>query len=249
MKTSVMLMAGILTVALAGSAQAASTMFAVQDTTGTVDKMVVQDNGYIGIGTPTPSAPIHVITSGNSVISAGFNYTFTNTGTLSALKAPNFSFYRANDAAATGTKNPNDATLPRANDDLGSLTFGALVSGSGVNMAKIVVKSEGTPTLTSLPGYIMFYTAHDNAGASALSEKFRVSALGNVIVPAVTTNTGGGNLMIGEPITTIPISKLHVNGLTYYASNAAAVTGLGIGGFYRCGGTSDATADVVCVAH
>jgi len=58
MKKIVLLMAGVLAVALAGSAQAA-TMFAVQDS-GANDKMVVDSSGRIGIGSTVPQASIHI---------------------------------------------------------------------------------------------------------------------------------------------------------------------------------------------
>lgn len=257
MKKRVILMAGLLAMALAGQAQAAglctTCAFAVQDATGTNDLLVVSNAvsapGWIGIGTPTPLAPVHVVTSGNSVTSAGFNYTFTNTGTLSPIKAPNFTFYRSNGVGATGTPNPNDATLPRANDTLGSITFGTIAGGFGSNMITIGAKAEGTPTVNSQPGYTYISTVHDVAGAGSLTEKFRLTSLGNVIIPTVTTNTGGGNLIINEAVTATSKSKLHVNGLVYYANNAAAVLGtLAVGDFYRCG-ASDATADTVCVVH
>lgn len=60
MKKTVLLMAGVLAVALAGSAQAA-TMFAVQNASA-VDKFVVQDDGKVGVGTATPGGgSLHVV--------------------------------------------------------------------------------------------------------------------------------------------------------------------------------------------
>jgi len=217
MKKSVILMAGLLAMALAGSAQAA-TMFAVQDAAAT-DKMVVTDAGWIGVGTPPtgPIAPFHVVSAGNSVAAAGFNYTFTNNGTLSGFKAPNFTFYRNNDPAATGTKNPNDATLPRADDTLGVLQFGSLVGGAGKLSASIASKAEGTATATVSPGYILLSTAHDVAGVHTFTEKMRITSVGNV---------GVG--------TTAPTSKLQVVGLPVFADNTAALAGgLTAGAFYR----------------
>jgi hypothetical protein len=230
MKKSVLLMAGLMAVALAGSAQAATTMFAVQDAAAT-DKMVVTDTGWIGIGTAVPTAPFHVMTAGNATTNAAFLYQFTNNGTLSAVKAPNFYFSRNNDPAATGTKNPNDATLPRADDNLGILQFGTVVGTGRNTMASITTKAEGDPTTIVQPGYMIFSTQHNNAGALAFTEKLRITSLGNILIPAVTTNINGGNLGIG---TTTPTSKLQVVGLPVFADNAAAlVGGLTAGAFYR----------------
>jgi len=84
-------------------------------------------------------------------------------------------------------------------------------------MASIAAKAEGTPTATVQPAYIAFTTAFDNAGVFALTEKVRITAL--------------GNLGVG---TTAPTSKLQVVGLPVFADNAAALAGgLTAGAFYR----------------
>jgi len=234
MKKSVMLMVGILAVALAGSAQAATTMFAVQNASA-VDQMVVQDNGWIGVGTNAPISPVHVVGSALDQAAAGFIYNFTNIGTINALTAPNFSFMRNNDPLQVfpGTAN---AGLPRALDMLGVVNFGTVVGGANRNMVVMQVRAEADATTTQRPGYITFNTFHNSGATGSLTEKFRISSLGNVIIPAVTTNTGGGSLGIGISSTTAPTSKLQVVGLPVYDTNQAALTaGLTAGAFYRCG--------------
>lgn len=214
MKKSVLLMAGLMAMALAGSAQAA-TMFAVQDAAAT-DKMVVTDTGWIGIGTPPtgPITPFHVVSSGNTIASAGFNYTFTNTGTVTASKAPNFTFYRNNDPTAV---NATNGAQPRADDTFGVLQFGSIVNAVGKLSASIAAKAEGTATATVSPGYITLSTAYDNAGVHTLSEKVRITSVGNVGVGTIA-----------------PTSKLQVVGLPVFADNAAALLGgLTAGAFYR----------------
>ncbi len=214
MKKNVLLMAGLLGLALAGSAQAA-TMFAVQNAAA-VDQMTVSDTGWIGIGTSAPVAPFHVVSAGNTIASAGFNYTFTNNGTVTAFKAPNFTFYRNNDPAAV---NATNGALPRADDTLGVLQFGTLVGASGRVMASITAKAEGTPTATVQPAYFAFTTAQDVGGVNTITEKLRITSAGNV---------GVG--------TTAPTSKLQVVGLPVYADNAAALAAvppLTPGAFYR----------------
>jgi hypothetical protein len=237
MKKSVMLMAGFMAMALAGSAQAA-TMFAVQNS-GAVDQATISDigtintnghittnnpsaaGGWIGIGTATPAAPFHVNVTGTTSTNAGFIYQFTNTRTSpapQAFTAPNFTFLRNNDATINGG-------LPRVDDTLGVLNFGTVVSGVRTTTVVITAKSEAAATTTSQPSYLAFNTA-DAAGVSA--ERVRITSSGNVGIGAVPSSASP--------------SKLTVAALPTYADNATALGAIGAGGFYRCG-------DQVCVAH
>ena len=106
MKKSVILMAGLMAMALTGSAQAA-TMFAVQNS-GSVDQATISDTGvfntnghittnnpsatggWIGIGTVAPAAPFHVQAAGTTTAAAGFLYQFTNNGSLGPVRLPTF---------------------------------------------------------------------------------------------------------------------------------------------------------------
>src|SRR6185369_1351420 len=158
MKKSVVLMVGLLAVALAGSAQAA-TMFAVQDTNG-VDKATISDAGDIAggkvtlsgnfeaglskvpvgaVGTPlTAGAGVfHVASEGGSlplgsfmVQHAAFPATRTPTVQWSGATASNFSFYRINKDDVTGLY-----SLPTANNALGYFNFGTIDMSKDANTA------------------------------------------------------------------------------------------------------------------
>jgi len=190
------LFAGVLVTFFSGVAQAA-TKFAIKDSSG-VEQFTVSDSGvlnrlltsgWIGVGTTTPLGPFHFQGSGNTVSSGGFLLQFTNTGTLSPIKAPNISLRRNNDPALWA------GGLPRKDDILGMFQFGTVVDTYGVNMASLSVRAEENATSTLAPAYIVFHTTHDNAGVSQLSEKLRISSIGNVGIGA----TG-------------PTQKLEVNG-------------------------------------
>jgi hypothetical protein len=176
--------------------------------------------GWIGIGTATPQAAFHVNTRGNLATAAGFLFNFTNTVTLNALRAPNFTFTRNNDPLASGTKNPNDGALPRAGDILGTVQFGTVIGGGNTNMGAIIAKAETNISSTVYPGYFYFMTAHDDGvGGTAYTEKLRI--------------TSKGNVGIG---TAAPTSILTVANLPVYASNALAISGgLHDGAFFTNG--------------
>jgi hypothetical protein len=213
MKKSVMLMVGILAVALAGSAQATGTpMFAVQDNGGN-DQMVVDQTGWIGIGTNAPVTPFHVKVSGETLLSAGFTFEYTNpriSPAPQAFTAPNFTFTRNNDASI-------NSGLPRDADTLGVLNFGTVVGTTRVNSAVITAKADGAHSPTAQPSTLIFMTQPPATGI--LTEKMRVTATGNV---GIGTST--------------PTSVLQVVGLPVFADNTAATTGGGnltAGAFYR----------------
>lgn len=247
MKKSVMLMVGILAVSLTGSAQAAgSTMFAVQDATGTSDMATISDTGDIAGNKLTVTSNVegglskvplgagpaltagqgvfHFATEGLSYLNSSFLVQHVATeanhatfpGVYSGATAPNFSFYRIN-KFFDGTY-----VLPTANNSLGYFNFGTIDTAvspatSKRNIAIFAVKAEGTwPALTSTPTY--FSWSSTLAPATVLpSEKMRL--------------TSGGSLGIG---TIAPTSKLQVVGLPVFADNATALAGgLTAGAFYR----------------
>ena len=210
MKKRISLVVGVSALlAFAGMAQAASTRFAVQDATST-DKMVVQDNGFIGVGTNAPTSPITIkATTG-----------FPNNMVRIESAVPG----APGGGGIVGYSTRSDGSQPLAGDRLGFIYFGtgnSGVPGAPSHPAGFEALAEGDHTPTSWPAYFTFATTP--VGSKARTERMRI--------------TSAGFVGIG---TTAPKSKLHVTGLPVFANNAAAVAGgLTAGAFYRNGGDPD----------
>jgi hypothetical protein len=185
MKKSLAIVAGLLVVGAAGQALA-ETRFAVQDATGTVDKMVVTDSGYVGIGNSAPYYPFQVKAGGAT---SATTMELRNTGRpeYTQYDAPQLQFTRNNASTVNNG-------VPKAGDRLGLFSFGAYFGSTVRYGANVIAGAEtSTGTSTSLPAYVSIETT--SSPNTYPSEKFRV--------------TSGGNVGIG---TTAPTQKLEVKG-------------------------------------
>lgn len=149
---------------------------------GTTDKFIVTDgdkgisapaSGYLGVGTSAPSTPLHIKNSAYSLTSAAMKFEFVaqtlnnNTAASSTNPqpywAPNFTFLRNNELT------PGDITLPRLNDNIGSLNFSAtgITSSAGAIGATIIARAANTWTAKSIPTKLEIYLnpGGDNVGA------------------------------------------------------------------------------------
>ncbi len=189
-KKSITLLVGMMAItALGGIAQAAETRFAVQDSTGTVDKMVVMDNGWIGMGVPTPLYPIHIQQAGNANVTKLYFNNAGNPAGYTIWDSPAILLMRNNNS----TTGPN-GNLPAAGDRLGLFTFGSVIGGLDRTLGNISVFSKSAATTTSAPTYMTFDTT--NVGALNASERMRINEVGSVgigtIAPRQKVEINGG---------------------------------------------------------
>lgn len=168
-KKSITLLAGIMAIAALGSIAQAETRLAVQDSTGTVDKMVVTDQGFIGIGKSTP--PVAVFAEGATLNNSQVFTHFVGTSTSGG---GGFVGYHNNAAGA----------LPNSGDRLGYFYFGSIdpTSGSGKNAAGISATAGTAWSSTSTPANMLFETA--NTTGSRL-ERMRITYYGYLGVGTV----------------------------------------------------------------
>ena len=185
MKKSVILMVGLLAMALAGSAQAA-TMFAVQDATAT-DVFAVANDGQItaanltfkpatkkfGFGTTNPLTSLHIVeTAGNfdrgltiQQIVAGASAAVINIKKSAGTEAiPTFPSSPTNIAAIHGQVWDGNAT--------------ANANGFTANASILMATDPGTYALNNIPTYIAFATGNGGPGSAATNpwlERFRIT--------------------------------------------------------------------------
>jgi len=117
------------------------------------EKMRLNDQGKLGVGTTTPQSGIH-IAEGGAGNDGGSVLTLSQTGFGSIVN----------------------------NDDLGSVHFGGVTSGGvGIhNAAKIMVEGDATWASNDYPTRMSFFTTAD--GASSATERMRIDSAGNVSI-------------------------------------------------------------------
>lgn len=167
MKQTLKKMAVLISVALvcAPMGAMAANKLIVKDSQGTVDKMVVTDSGFIGIGTSTPGSAITAI--GTNSNSAQF-----------------VSYYNALNSLGGGgfvmLHNNGTGVLPKRNDRIGYFYFGTVDVGSLRYGAGLAAYAEGNwvSGAATQPTYLAFNTSHNAI------ERMRITSAGNVGIGA-----------------------------------------------------------------
>lgn len=197
-KKSIILLVGMIAITALGGIAQAETRFAVQDPTGTTDKMVVTDTGFVGVGTNTPGSAISL--KGATPETTRLNAeSWVGTSTTPSNASAGIIIMRSR----------ADGTLPIATDRLGYILFGsndpATTPATGRYSAGFFAYADGTWTSTSTPSYYVFETTQ--AGHNYRDEWMRITSSGKI---GVNTN--------------VPKAQLEVNGGLRLNATAVAAT-------------------------
>lgn len=164
MKQTLKKMAVLISVALvcAPMGAMAANKLIVKDSQGTVDKMVVTDSGFIGIGTNTP---------GSAIVAQG-----TDAGSSQFV-----AYYNALNPSGGGGfamlhNNGSTALLPKKYDRIGYFYFGtqdgtARRYGAGLS---VYAEADWVSGSVTQPTYMSFNTSHNSI------ERMRITSAGNV---------------------------------------------------------------------
>jgi hypothetical protein len=203
-RRAIMSLVVIASVALASASAMAAGKLIVQDSSTTpVDKFVVTDQGFVGIGLGTNVVPP------NAVLAKGLSYPTTQI----------ISHYVGVDPNGAGgfiAKKNNVSTvnggLPIAGDRIGYMLFGSVgTDGLDKNAAGFGAYAETVWTNASFPSYFAIETA---APSSARSEKMRVGGNGNVGIGSKSPNA---KLEVNGGVRIYPVTA---NGNTETPTNA-----------------------------
>lgn len=266
MKKTVILMAGLLAVALAGSAQAGTTMFAVQNSAGT-DQFVVQDTGLTGIGTSTPSGgSLHVVATSTPILNdilgmnqaAGMGVDVSTPATAApagAIQAANYAFLikYQNGGSAINNNFNTFRMVARTDSTVTDPIAGAVAAGNfqvqhkGTNTASNIIALVANTQLLGT-GNVTGAAAIRAAAPAISGTGIMSNAYGVSIKPQKQTGVTNGWGVYQEGVNDVNYfqGKVQLPNLAVYANNAAAVAGgLSAGMLYRTGGDPD----VIAVVH
>ncbi len=167
-------------------------------------------NDRLGIGTPSPSAPLTVgdataptnVTVLNSLIS-----TNTSAGANVVLRK---SVDTANGANVTLIKSRGTAASPTAvnsADTVGAITFSGYGGTNYRPTAQISAIVDTYTSDTNVSGYLTFST---NGGSTSVTERMRLDALGRLLVGTTATNDIAGNTGVVQVETANAASNISI---------------------------------------
>jgi hypothetical protein len=169
LKKTFAIAAAVSLVCLSSAGAIAANKLIVKDSTGTTDKFVVTDSGFVGIGA-SPSFPLTIVGAGNFTQTTLYMVNNGRTATTgSADDSPGLYLVRANISTLNGG-------MPRSQDRLGFINFASRLSGATKISAYLASYATGTWTTTSTPSFISISTT--NNGSISPTEKMRIKSLG-----------------------------------------------------------------------
>ena len=124
----------------------AANKLVVQDGSS-VDKMVVTDTGFVGVGTSAPDASLHIKATGLFP--------------ANAIKIEGNEVNKG--AGVVAYSNRSDAQLSRSEDRLGFIFFGSNTGGTARHPAGFSASAEADWTANSWPTYFAFQTTAPNS--------------------------------------------------------------------------------------
>lgn len=198
MKQMIKKMAVVLSLALVcapmGAMGATNKLIVTRGAT-TTPAMVVDDRGFVGIGTDTPSSGLNIV--GPSASASQIRSIFTGT---TAGGGGGFYGLHMNDSTTNGG-------LPRQGDRIGYLQFGSLTGAVGAPTtiplgAGFEAKAEGNWSASSFPTYYVFQTAA--TGQNFLNERMRITSLGRV---GINTSSPTALLEVNGGIRILPVTQ------------------------------------------
>jgi len=130
-------------------------------------------SGNVGIGTASPSAKLHVVSSGNPAL-------FESTAANKKLLVQETTDSNANGGISIDKKH---STLHPANYWYGDIAFRGWDGSAFITGALIEAVAQGTPSASNMPGNLRFST---NSGGSSATERMRLDSSGNLLVGTTT---------------------------------------------------------------
>lgn len=196
-------------------AQAANKLI-VKDATGTTDKFVVTDQGYVGVGTSAPAYPFQIVGSSTSAETT-FEVKHVGGGTYNKYTTPTVRFMRNVDVATNGGNLVSG-------DRVGYFSFGSYYGTVAKIAAAIAVAADGTFSSTSYPGSISLLTT--SATDVNPVERLTIVASGNVgigtLKPKQKLEVNGGVRM--STTTVRPTCDANSRGTLWYTNGGTLAT-------------------------
>ena len=151
--------------------------------TNSTERVRILTDGKVGVGTAN-------VPSNKNTVTPTFN--IAGSGVLGSAQITRHGSVGGGGAmlhlSGTRGSDVNSYTVLQNGDGIGTLSFQAADGGEFVAAAEIVAKVDGTPGDNDMPGRLIFSTTAD--GASAPTERMRLTSTGNLAMTSPTSVTG-----------------------------------------------------------
>jgi hypothetical protein len=142
--------------------------------TGGTQRAVVDSSGNLGIGTTSPTSPLHV---------SGLIFQQRDSASASITQSAGATFSRLFQRRSAGTN--ASPTIVSSGDAIGDVLWAGYDGAAYIQAASIQASVDGTPGTNDMPGRLAFSTTAD--GASSPTERMRIDSSGNVGIGTTAT--------------------------------------------------------------